>query len=257
MSVPSKEELARIIAQRLTITDEKAMTLVETAEHLYIGKMQDRFSEIRVKNRIKRTNPFLLRIRGVTSVKAWAEMQLRGALFASEEEAVGHLLENIAKICHPGARDPVHPEDFDYEVSKEEGTVGYQVKMSWDCMPMSSRKNLSRTTEKLKEIYAADGKSFTGVFAPCYGRATTSQSPGQQYLSLASREFWTRVGNGDEHYDVKVGEVCALICSEFRATIESALMPDLVQRLAEAAEPIIGNGTGAVDYPKLFRAINS
>ena len=242
--------------RELRVSQDKSVEIVSIGERLYIGKMRDRFSEIRIKDRLKRTNPFLLHIRGVQTVKDWAFLQLQSALYASEEEAVGHLLEAIAKICHPGARAPLYPDDFDFEVAANNEVTGYQVKMSWDCMPMSTRKNLSNTIRRVRELYERDGIAFTGVFAPCYGRATTSRQPGQEYLSLRSREFWTRVGDGDENYDVKVASVCALLCGEFRATVSTTLLPSLTDKLAAAAESIIGNGTGQIDYPKLVRAIN-
>jgi hypothetical protein len=132
----------------------------------------------------------------------------------------------------------------------------YQVKMSWDCMPMSSRKNLSNTIRQLSAQYRSAGLDFVGYFAPCYGRALTSRPPGQEYISLASREFWERVGNGERDYDVKVGEVCALLCSEFRSEVLHTLVPTLVANLAQAAQSEIGDDNGAIDYRKLFRRIN-
>jgi len=244
------------VASLLAIPADRAEQLIVAAETLYIGKMKERFSSLRINDRLKRTNPFLLRIRGLSTVREWAAMQVQTALFASEEEAVGHLLEAIAKICHPNAADPKLPDDFDYEVVNGGEVVGYQVKMSWDCMPMSSRKNLSNTIRQVRAAYERQGKNFTGVFASCYGRAKTSKQPGQEYVSLASREFWTRVGNGNANYDAQVGNVCALLCSEFRKEIQQKLVPDLVNKLAAEAEQSIGDGSGNLDYQKLFRRIN-
>ncbi|HEY6552095.1 MAG TPA: PmeII family type II restriction endonuclease [Vicinamibacteria bacterium] len=211
---------------------------------------------MKVRDRIKRTNPFLLRIRGITTVREWAERQIQGALFASEEEAVGHLLEAIAINCHPGGTVPRYPEDFDYEVEADGAVEGYQVKLSWDCMPMSSRKNLSRTIGRLEEQYRGEGKEFVGYFAPCYGKAKTTRPPGQRYVSLRSREFWSRVGGGDDDFDLKVGEVVALTCGEFRGRLERELIPRLVADLASAASPLIGDADGNLDMRKLFRAVN-
>lgn len=127
------------IAQLLSIAKEKAESLIGFADRLYVDRMTARFTDIRVSERLKRTNPFLLRIRGVDTVRGWAETQVASALFASEEEAVGHLLEQIATTCHPLARTPKFPDDFDFEVVQGSKARGYQIKMSWDCMPMSSR----------------------------------------------------------------------------------------------------------------------
>jgi len=108
--------------------------------------MRQRFSELKVSERLKRTNPFLLRIMGAKTVRDWAEFQVQSALYASEEEATGHLLETIAMKCFPEATVPRYPDDFDFEVQISPSEIdAYQVKMSWDCMPMSSRKNLSNT----------------------------------------------------------------------------------------------------------------
>src|SRR5690242_18040802 len=99
-------ELPDRVRQILAIDDARATFLVAEAGRLYTDRMRQRFSELRVAERLKRTNPFLLRIRGAKTVRDWARFQVEGALYASEEEAVGHLLEAVAKECCPHARMP-------------------------------------------------------------------------------------------------------------------------------------------------------
>ncbi|MFJ4501505.1 PmeII family type II restriction endonuclease [Streptomyces sp. NPDC088864] len=253
----SNEELADEVAAILHVDRERAAFIVAESERLYVHRMRERFSRLKVSERLKRTNPFLLRIRGAETVRDWATLQVQSALYASEEEAVGHLLEAIIKVCFPGAVEPALPDDFDFEsVDSDDVIHGYQVKMSWDCMPMSSRKNLSNTIVRVRDQYRAEGKDFVGYFAPCYGRAKTTKPPGQEYITLASKEFWQQVGDGAPDYDVRVGEVCALLCSEFRSEVLDTLVPDLLDRLTHAAQPEIGNGDGKIDYAKLFRRVN-
>jgi hypothetical protein len=241
----------------LGVSQAAAEFLIQEAQRLYVDRMTQRFSELRIADRLRRTNPFLLQIRGAKTVRTWAEFQVESALYASEEEAVGHLLEAIAMICFPGATTPSYPDDFDFEVPVSATELhGYQVKMSWDCMPMSSRKNLSNTIRGVQARLTAEGKTFVGFFAPCYGKPRTTQPPGQAYIFLSSREFWERVGNGEENFDVKVGEVCALLCAEFRVRVLETLVPTLLDHLTAAALPEIGNSDGTINYVKLFRRIN-
>lgn len=250
-------ELPSHVKVILSISDAQAEFLVSEAQRLYVDRMKQRFTELRVADRLKRTNPFLLQIRGAKTVRDWAKFQVESALYASEEEAVGHLLEAIAKICFPGATEPTYPDDFDFEVPISSREVhGYQVKMSWDCMPMSSRKNLSNTIQRVSAQMESQGREFIGFFASCYGKATTTRPPGQAYISLASREFWERVGSSTPNYDVKVGEVCALLCAEFRSEVLQSLVPTLLERLTAAASDEIGNPDGNINYAKLFRRIN-
>jgi hypothetical protein len=136
------------------------------------------------------------------------------------------------------------------------GSRGTKVKLSWDCMPMSSRKNLSRTITSLQDQYGREGVEFIGYFAPCYGKAKTTSPPGQRYVSLSSREFWTRVGGGDSHFDLKVGEGVAMVCREFRERLDRDLVPQLVDALTAAATPMIGDADGNLDMEKLFRSVN-
>jgi hypothetical protein len=253
----AESELSSQVSYILTITKEQALFLVNESERLYAQRMVQRFSELRVAERLKRTNPFLLRIRGATQVRDWAKLQIESALYASEEEAVGHLLEMIAKSCFPGAAHPTYPDDFDFEVRFSPDVVrGYQVKMSWDCMPMSTRKNLSATIRSVRDEFAKRNVVFEGYFAPCYGKAKTTQPPGQEYISLSSKEFWELVGGGVKDYDVKVGEVCALLCAQSRGRLLESLVPDLLERLTEAAMPEIGDPDGCINYTKLFRRVN-
>ena len=255
MPPPIPATLAEIAAA-LSIDVERAASLLKLADMLYVERMKARFTDLKVSERLKRTNPFLLRIRGITTVRQWAEVQVQSALFASEEEAVGHLLEKLAATCHPNARPPRFVDDFDFEVVAEQTARGFQVKMSWDCMPMSSRKNLSNTIRKVRNDYASEGIEFTGYFAPCYGRAKTSKSRGQEYVSLASREFWTEVGNGDVNFDIKIGEVCARLCAHSRTVLLETVVPELIVKLTEATLPTLGDSDGNLNYSRLFRRIN-
>ncbi|NFV79854.1 PmeII family type II restriction endonuclease [Magnetospirillum aberrantis] len=250
------EGLAGQVAELLGISPEDADKLIERVGHLYMDRMKDRFTDLRFNNRLKRTNPFLLQVRGARTVRQWAENQVMSALFASEEEAIGHVLETIAKVCHPTAREPLITDDLDFEVEDGDRVTGYQIKMSWDCMPMSSRKNLSNTVRNLREHYQKQGKEFVGVFAPCYGRSATNKTNSQEYVSMRSREFWTDVGNGDQEYDIKVGEVCRLLCSEFRSELSEEVVPELIDRLTAEGVAVFGTPEGDIDFRKLFRKIN-
>ena len=55
--------LASRVASVLRISQEAATDLVTEIERLYVDRMKERFSQIRVSERIKRTNPFMVRPR--------------------------------------------------------------------------------------------------------------------------------------------------------------------------------------------------
>lgn len=250
-------QLVDFVRRELKISDEQAEQVVETTNRLYIETMTRRFGNEKLTDKLKRTNPFLLRIRNIKTVREWADIQVRGLLFSSEEEAVGHVLEQIAHICHPKSIKPEFSDDLDFQVNLDNIIRGYQIKMSWDCMPMSSRKNLSKTIEKLRTHYNEQGKEFIGIFASCYGKATTTNPKGQKYVALRSRDLWTEISGGiDVDYDVRVGEVCATLCAESRTKLINEIVSPMIERLIKSALPIIGDGKGNIDYRKLFRAIN-
>src|SRR4051812_33359880 len=79
------DEVTRRVQAILSITHDQARFLVAESERLYVDRMRDRFSQLRVSERLKRTNPFLLRIRGAETVEDWATLQIESALYASEE----------------------------------------------------------------------------------------------------------------------------------------------------------------------------
>ena len=72
---------------------------------------------------------------------------------------------------------------------------------------------------------------------PCSARTPVAQAPGQDYVGLTSKEFWTRVGNGKAGLDHSVGEACALMCSKFRAEALDTLVPQLIGALTNAPTP--------------------
>jgi hypothetical protein len=256
------KELAVQVVDILRVDSITALRLVEKSDYLYKSKMTRRFTDLRFRERLRRTNPFLVRVRNILTVRQWAETQVGSALYASEEEAIGHVLEMIAKTCHPNATEPDFADDFDYQVRRQSGDItvirGFQVKMSWDCMPMSSRKNLSNTIRLVREkVDSDDGRTrFEGIFAPCYGSPNTRKVRGQQYVTMRSREFWAEIGRGQEDFDCAVGEVCNLLFKEFRHDLNLRLIPDLVERLTSEGERVFGNDDGTIDFEKLFRAVN-
>lgn len=252
----AQAELVGQISERLGIDPGNTADLIKAVGKLYIDRMEKRFTDLKLRERLKRTNPFLLQVRGVRTVREWAENQVGSALFASEEEAIGHVLEMIAKTCHPSAQPPTLPDDFDFQVTSPEKVRAFQIKMSWDCMPMSSRKNLSNTIVRCRAHYEAQGIEFEGIFAPCYGKAQTTSPPGQAYISMRSRDFWQEVGNGDPDYDARVGDVCRMLCSEFRAQLYSDTIPLLIDALTKEGIKVFGNANGEIDYTRLFREIN-
>jgi hypothetical protein len=243
------------VSTSLKMPEADAALLVTEVAKLYNSKMQKRFTDLRFSNRLKRTNPFLLKVRGIKTVVEWAENQVRSALLASEEEALGHVLEAIIKVCHPHAAIPIDTDDFDFEVVEPGLVTAYQIKMSWDCMPMSARKNLSATIRRRRDEHEKTGIKFEGIFAPCYGRPTTSRA-GQEYTTMRSRDFWSDVGAGDADFDFQVGNVCGLLCSEFRRELAEKSIPRLITMLATEGAAVFGDAEGNIDYLRLFRAVN-
>ena len=83
------EELADTVASILNINIHKAEEFVKSADRLYKSKMTKRFTELKFSDRLRRTNPFMVRVRNLQTVRQWAETQIASVLFASEEEAIG------------------------------------------------------------------------------------------------------------------------------------------------------------------------
>ncbi|HYC06215.1 MAG TPA: PmeII family type II restriction endonuclease [Azospirillaceae bacterium] len=251
-----KEHAAHACAKILDIEVARSRVFVEHAYTAYIRRMQNRFTKLKFSERLKRTNPFLLSVRGIKTVNDWAKMQIRSTLIASEEEAMGHLFEAIAKFCCPGAREPLLTDDFDFEVEVGDTIKAFQVKGSWDCMPMSSRKNLSATILRNRAYYKSKGKKFVGIFAPAYGKATTTSPEGQEYISMSSKEFWTFVGGGKKDFDLTVVQLCTVLCTDFRRALEEELIPQIVEKLAEKAKAEFGTPDGSIDYGRLMALVN-
>jgi len=243
------------VAEILGISLEQAQRIWNLASEKYNACMKKRFSEVGVRRRINNTNPFMTAVRDTKTVEKWAYLQVLSTFFASEEEAIGHLLEALAKECHIGARPPKYPDGLDYEVEKDNSVTGYQVKSGKD-LNSSTKNNLSVTSNSVKEKYQAEGKTFNCIAASCYGRKSTTSPPSHDFTYLSSREFWSQIGNNNPSFDYKIGQVLNLICAEFHREIKDVLAPELCTRLTQEALPLIGNPDGTLNLEKLFRQVN-
>ena len=75
----NKSELIGKVQHLLSIGETQAKSLILGAETLYIEKMRKRFSKLDISKRLKRTNPFLLMIRGAKTVKDWHSFRFRAS----------------------------------------------------------------------------------------------------------------------------------------------------------------------------------
>jgi len=64
-----EDELRAEVGRLLGIDEGASRRLIDEAERLYKDRMTTRFSDLKTAERIKRTNPFLLRIRGAKTVR--------------------------------------------------------------------------------------------------------------------------------------------------------------------------------------------
>lgn len=243
------------IAELLTISDIKA-NLIAIEANIYSQKLTTRFLNINFRNRLRRTNPFLLQACGITTIKEWADFQVDSTLRASSEEALGHFLEAIVKILHPRSVEPEFPDDLDMEIIDGNDREGCQIKMSFDCLSNSMRKNLSHTITKLTEYYRKIGIAFTGLFCPLYGATKTTKQPAQSYTILRSRDFWDEIG-AQTCFDESIGQLCKLLCIEATKQLHTQLIPSLKDNLQKEGSKFFGNSDGTINYHKLFRLVNA
>jgi hypothetical protein len=174
-------------------TEEYHSKLLTNLEKLKLGKV------------LKRKNPYLFKVKAITTSQDLVESILRAHLSSQEEAIFGGLLEQVAVfICNEvkgGVKSSAEGIDLEFEDNGCRYIVSVKSGPNWG--NSSQIQKLKDQFKKAKRILGTNTgqQNVIAVNGCCYGQETNSDKG--DYLKLCGEEFWTLI-SGDPNFYTQI-----------------------------------------------------
>ena len=179
------------------------MTYVEQHIPEFHKKRIDKLKRLRLKEVLKRKNPYLFKVKNITTAGDFVKTILEAFLSSQEESLFGGFLEKLAVyVCgHVYDGKKSSSEGIDLEFEKEAVKYIVSIKSGPNWGNSSQIKRMIDNFKKAKRILGTNTATSANVIAVngcCYGK---DNSPDKgDYLKLCGQRFWSFVSGNDTLY---------------------------------------------------------
>lgn len=179
------------------------MTYVEQHIPEFHKKRIDKLKRLRLKEVLKRKNPYLFKVKNITTAGDFVKTILEAFLSSQEESLFGGFLEELAVyVCgHVYDGKKSSSEGIDLEFEKEAVKYIVSIKSGPNWGNSSQIKRMIDNFKKAKRILGTNTATSANVIAVngcCYGK---DNSPDKgDYLKLCGQRFWSFVSGNDTLY---------------------------------------------------------
>ena len=158
---------------------------------------------LQLKEILRRKNPYLFRVKYITTAADFVKNILDAYLSSQEESIFGGFLENMAiHICnHVHGGEKSSAEGIDLELTKDGTKYIVSIKSGPNWGNSSQIKKMRDNFIKAKRILGSNRTSSPNIIAVngcCYGK---DRSPDKgDYLKLCGQKFWTFISGIETLY---------------------------------------------------------
>lgn len=233
----NSEELKALIAERLTA--------------FYRRRMQ-RLQTLKLKEILKRKNPYLFKAVGTKSAYEVVEGILSAYLSSSDEGIFGdEFFEPIAKAVSGGVVSP--NEGVDIAVETDTAYKAIAVKSGPNPFNSSQRKRQDDEFRALKRRLQKLGKQFDPILGHAYGRQKPDPEKSNViYRDLAGQAFWEELTGDSDFYLKLIRFMEDEVIAKHRHDYEDAWKVEVNKYLGEFI-PAFCDKAGNIDWEKLIR----
>lgn len=166
-------------------------------------KRIERLKKLKLKEVLKRKNPYLFKVKHITTAGDFIKTILDAYLSSQEETLFGGFLENLAiYICdyvYHGGKSSAEGIDLEFEKDGAKYLVSIKSGPNWG--NSGQIKKMKDNFRKAKRILGTNKSASVNVIAVngcCYGK---DNSPDKgEYLKLCGQRFWAFVSGNDNLY---------------------------------------------------------
>ncbi len=182
--------------------------LIPYVENLIIDFHQRRLEsiqEIKLKDVIKRKNPYLFRTKNFVTPQDFVEAILDAHLSSQEEGLFGSVLEQLAihvcEIAYNGRKSAAIGIDLEFERDGIYYIVAIKSGPNWgNSSQISKMKDNFRTAKRVLGTNRS-ARNIVAVNGCCYGRDNRPEK--DEYLKLCGQRFWELIsGDVDLYLDI-------------------------------------------------------
>jgi len=162
----------------------------------------NKIQKLRLTNVLKRKNPYLFKAKNVTSALEFVTSILDAYLSSSEEEAMGHFLEDlaiyVAEITYRGQKSTATGIDLDFSREGVRYLVAIKSGPNWGNSQQYSalRANFKNALVVVRQRRRE--QAVQPVLGICYGNFRTTDTG--LYLKIGGQSFWELISGNPNLY---------------------------------------------------------
>jgi hypothetical protein len=209
-----------------------------------------RLETLKLKDYLKRKNPYLYRAIGTEKASEIVEEILAAYMIASDEGIFGDaFFEPIAKIASGGVVSP--SEGVDIAIETDRKYLAIAVKSGPNIFNSSQKKRQNDEFNALRSRLLKLHKQFDALLGHCYGRVKTEPTRARIYRDRSGQAFWTEI-TGDPDFFLRLVSLMKDEPSRHRLAYKKAWARAVNGFTAEFIRDFC-NGDGSIDWEKLVR----
>ena len=230
------------------IDDDLIMQTVDHAIDAFYQGLFNKVDNIKLKELLKRKNPYLFYAKNIRSVDEIVDNLLSATISSSEETIFGNeFFEPIAIAASGGHK--AGSEGVDIEIVTNDSMIVIAVKSGPSVFNADSRKRQEQNFQSIQKR-AQQGKL---VYYPIigYGYGKKAKKADRPYTELYGQEFWEAI-TGDSEFYLKILDYMSDKPRKYREEF-TELMADTRNRLIRDFSNQFCNEDGSIDWVKLLK----
>lgn len=175
------------------VSDNVLQDFVEQNIGEFHSKRVDKLNELKLKELIRRKNPYLFRAKSIETAQGLIEPMLDAYLISQEETIFGNFLEGLARrvceIARNGRVSGIEGVDLEFDDSSTRYIISLKSGPNWgnSAQVRRMREDFVRATRILRQ--GNTRLNVQAINGCCYGRTTRNFDKGD-YWKLTGQEFW-------------------------------------------------------------------
>ena len=185
------------------VSDCQVREYVEENIGEFHDKRVDRLNSLKLKDLLRRKNPYLFRAKAIGSAQDLIQPMLDAHLSSQEETFFGEFLEGLArhvcKIARDGRASGIEGVDLELDIENTRYIISLKSGPNWgnSSQVRQMRSDFRRASQILRQ--GNPGLHVQAVNGCCYGR-TTNQFDRGDYWKLCGQDFWGLITDDDDFY---------------------------------------------------------